>query len=173
MALQTLNDKFLHELGDIYDAEHRFLEAQQEMKKQASDSSLKQSINEHIGETELQIQNIEKVFEILGAKPKREKCHTAVGLISESNKGMKEAKDVAEIPDCLINGTAAKVEHYEIASYRGLIEGAEQMQQKEIVRLLKENLKQEEAQAKQVEGATKSLLQKALKAEEKSQEAGR
>ncbi len=173
MPLKTLNDKFLHELGDIYDAEHRFIEAQQEMMKQASDSSLKKLLDEHTGETEQQIKNLEQIFDILGEKPKREKCDAATGLVSEGQKGMKEAKDVAEIRDCLINGSAAKVEHYEIASYRGLIEGAEQMQQKEIVRLLKDNLKQEEAQAKQVEGATKTLLQKALKTEEKSQEAGR
>ena len=163
MSMKTLDEKFEHELGDIYDAEHRFLEAQQEMQKQASDSKLKQMINEHIGQTEQQIKNLEQVFEILGQKPKRVKCDGATGLVSEGEKGMKEAKDAPEIRDCLIASSASKVEHYEISSYRGLIKGAELMGQKEIVRLFKENLKQEEQTAKLVEDSEPALLQKALK----------
>jgi cysteine synthase B len=41
MSISSLEEKFVHELGDIYDAEHRFLEAQQQMVKQASDDSLR------------------------------------------------------------------------------------------------------------------------------------
>lgn len=166
MALNTLDDLFLHELGDIYDAEHRFLEAQQQMLKQASDSSLKESLNKHIGETEQQIANLESVFKLLDQKAKREKCDGATGLVSEGEKGLEEAKDAPEIRDCLINASAGKAEHYEIVAYHGLIAGAQQMGQKEIVSLLKENLKQEEQQAKVVESASKPLFQKALKSRE-------
>ena len=35
MAIQSTQDKFLHELGDIYDAEHRFLKGQQVMLQNA------------------------------------------------------------------------------------------------------------------------------------------
>ena len=165
MAIKTLDEKFTHELGDIYDAEHRFLKAMQEMAKQGNDSTLKQMINEHIGQTELQIKNLEQVFENLGQKAKRVTCDGAAGLVSEGEKGLKEAKDAPEILDCLIAGSLSKSEHYEIASYRGLIAGAELMEQKEIVRLLKENLKQEEETAKTIEKNSRSLLQKALKSQ--------
>ncbi len=166
MALKTLDEKFTHELGDIYDAEHRFLEAQQKMMKEASDSQLKQMINEHIGQTQQQIKNLEQVFELVGQKAKRVKCDAATGIVSEGDKGMKEAADAPEIRDCLIAGSAAKVEHYEIASYRGLIQGAELMGQKEVVNLLKENLKQEEQTAKKVEDSTSTLLKKAMQSQE-------
>ncbi len=33
MAITTLEEKFVHGLGDIYDAEHRFLEAQEKTKR--------------------------------------------------------------------------------------------------------------------------------------------
>ena len=168
MALKTLDDKFLHELGDIYDAENRFLDAQQKMMQEASDSKLKEMINEHVGQTKQQIENLEQAFKLLGQKPDREKCDAAAGLVSEGEKGMKEASDAPEIRDCLIASSASKVEHYEISSYRGLIEGAEMMGQKEIARLLQDNLKQEEQTAKKIEGSTKTLLQKAMQ----SQEAG-
>ena len=166
MALTTLDQMFVHELGDIYDAEHRFLDAQQKMMQQADDSALKRMINEHIGQTRLQITNLEQIFRLLNENARRETCDSATGLVSEAEKGMKEAADAPPIRDCLIASALSKVEHYEIASYRGLIQGAEQMQRKEIVDLLKENLKQEEQTAKLVESSTPDLLRKVVKAEQ-------
>jgi ferritin-like metal-binding protein YciE len=169
MALTTLDQKFVHELSDIYDAEHRFRDAQQKMMQQADDSTLKQMISEHIDQTKVQITNLEQIFKLLNENARRETCDSATGLVSEGEKGMKAAADAPAIRDCLIASAVSKVEHYEIASYRGLIQGAEQMDQKEIVNLLKENLKQEEQTAKLVESSTPTLLRKAIKA----QEAGR
>jgi len=161
MPISTPDEKFLHEVGDIYDAEHRFLEAQQLMLQQASDKTLKTMLEEHIGETEGQIKNIEQVYELLGQKPKRVKCHAAVGLVTEGQKTMEEAESPA-LRDCVIAGAQAKVEHYEVASYRTLVMGAEGMGQEEIAKILKKNLKQEEQTAKKVEASAPELLQKAL-----------
>ena len=44
MPIKNMQDKFLHELGDIYDAEHQFLKGQQEMLAAASEPTLKQMI---------------------------------------------------------------------------------------------------------------------------------
>ncbi len=41
MAIKNLNDKFLHGLSDVYDAEHRFLEVQRELLGQANAQTLK------------------------------------------------------------------------------------------------------------------------------------
>ena len=40
MCITNLQEKFLYELADIYDAEHRFLEAQRQMLKEASGQEL-------------------------------------------------------------------------------------------------------------------------------------
>ncbi len=79
----------------------------------------------------------------------------------EGDKLLKETKDIPALADLAINGGCSKVEHYEIASYRGLIAGAEQMRQTEIVSLLKENLQQEENTAQALESSMPTLLQKA------------
>ena len=79
-----------------------------------------------------------------------EQVTDAVGLVTEGQKGMKEAADNQAILDCMIAGAASKVEHYEIASYRGLISGAAQMGNNEIVRRLQQNLKQEEQTAQRI-----------------------
>jgi ferritin-like metal-binding protein YciE len=163
-GISNTQEKFLHELGDIYDAEQQFLKGQQEMLQQASDPTLKQMLERHIGESEGQVQVLEQVFEVLGEKPKRESCAAAKGLVTEAQKVLKEAQ-TPELRDCLIGGSAAKVEHYEIASYRGLITGAQQMGQDQVVTLLEKNLQQEEQTAQKVEQSAPQLLRKAMQAE--------
>ncbi len=62
MAINTLEEKFAHSLGDIYDAEHRFLEAQETLLQSASSTTVKQMLKKHITETEQQIVNLTQVF---------------------------------------------------------------------------------------------------------------
>ncbi len=164
MAINTVSEKYLHELGDIYDAENQFLEAQQEALSQASDSVLREGIQHHIEETREQIQNLEAVYEHLGQKPRPETCQAARGIVTEGQKNMKEAGS-DHIRDCLIGGALAKVEHYEMASYRGLIVGAQQMGQEDIERLLQQNLLQEEHTAQKLEENAPMLIKRALQAE--------
>ncbi|GAC1364018.1 MAG: ferritin-like domain-containing protein [Herpetosiphon sp.] len=162
MAIKTLRDKFLHDVGDIYDAEHRFLDAQQKMLKVATDAMLQALLQEHIGQTQHHIQNLEQVFGVLGSTAKRTKCAAAAGLVSEGDQGMKEASESPEVRDAFIANAAFKVEHYEIASYRGLISCAELLGQSQVVSLLRTNLKQEEQAAQKIEKNTPQLLQRAL-----------
>ena len=165
MAIYTLNEKFVHELRDLYDAEHQFLEAQQMMVQQATDASLKTNLITHIQQTQQHITNLEQAFKLLGQQAKRQPCDAAKGLVSEGQKSMKEAATVPTILDCVINGAAGKVEHYEIAGYRGLIAGAELMGQEQVVALLRENLRQEEQTAQLVEQSEPTLLRKAMQQE--------
>lgn len=162
MAIKTLEEKFVHGLGDIYDAEHRFLEAQQKMLPNATAPTVQTLLEKHIAETEQQIINLTRVYEILGLTAKRVNCDGATGIVTEGDKLLKETQDVPALADLAITGGCSKVEHYEIASYRGLIAGAEQMGQTEVVSLLTENLQQEENTAQALEASMPTLLQKAM-----------
>ncbi len=162
MAIKTLQEKFLHELGDIYDAEHRFLKAQQEMLPQANSSTVKMLLEQHITETEQQIKVLEQVFDVLGESAEREKCAAAAGIVSEGETTLGEVSDVPALVDLAINGGCSKVEHYEIASYRMLITGAQQMGQTEIAQLLQQNLQQEEQTAQKLEQSAPALFQQAM-----------
>jgi ferritin-like metal-binding protein YciE len=160
MAIKTPQEKFLHELGDVYDAEQRFLEGQSTMLEAATDPTLKGGIQKHIAESQQQVANLRQVFQLLGAQAKGEPCDAAKGLVAEAQKNVKEAGR-PEIRDCLIGGALAKVEHYEIASYRGLILGAQEMGQNEVAALLQQNLRQEEQTAQRLETSAPLLLRKA------------
>lgn len=162
MAIKTLQEKFMHGLGDIYDAEHRFLEAQQTMLPNADSETVRMNLETHIAETEQQIVNLTEVYELLGQKPQRVACDAAAGLVKEGDKLLSETKAVPSLADLAITGSCSKVEHYEIASYRGLIAGAEAMGQTDIARLLSENLGQEENTAQKLEAGMPELLQSAM-----------
>lgn len=164
MGMTTFDAMFEHAVGDTYDAEHRFLDAMRAMREKASDPKSKKLLKEHIAQTEGQIENLKQVFVLLGKKAKRVRCAAAAGIVSEGEKGLEEAEGNPLIVDCLIAESSAKVEHYEIVSYRSLIAAAEASGQDQLLMLLEANLRQELETAARVEEATPALLRKAYKA---------
>jgi len=161
MAISTMQDLILDQLGDIYDAEHRFLKGQQEMVQNATNQELQQGIQLHIEQTQQHIQNLEQVFSLMGQQPKGVTCEASQGLVSEAQKDMGEAGS-GPIGDVLIDGAALRVEHYEIAAYTALIAGAQLMGQQQAVSLLQENLQQEQQTAQKLEQMATRLLQAAM-----------
>jgi ferritin-like metal-binding protein YciE len=160
--IRDLEQKFIYEICGIYDAEIRFLEAQQMMLQCVKNSQLKSMISSHIQETQQQIKNLEQVFSTMGQQPQRINCDAAAGLVSDGQKLMLLTAESPEILDlCLANGQA-KVEQFEITCYRALVKGAEQMQQKQVMQLLQQNLQQEEQTFQKIEQSIPQLLQQAM-----------
>jgi len=161
MAIRTLDEKFAHGLGDIYDAEHQFLQAMQEQLQQATDPTVQQLLTTHIAQTQQQIENLQQVFSLLGRQAQRQPCDAAKGIVTEGKKLMKECQDNPGLVNLAIGSADSKVEHYEIATYRDLIAGAQMMNQPQVLQLLQQNLQQEEQTAALIEQNTPMLLQKA------------
>ncbi|MDQ3686514.1 MAG: DUF892 family protein [Acidobacteriota bacterium] len=160
--ITTLEEKMKHGLGDMYDAEHQFLEAQEEMLSQANSQTVKSLLEEHIAQTEEQIGILEQVYEVMGEEPERIKCAGAAGIVSEGQKTLKEVSGNPALVDLAIAGGCSKVEHYEISSYRMLITGAQQTGKTEVAQLLQQILQQEEQTAQKIEKSTPQLFQKAM-----------
>ncbi len=169
MSINSFEEKFHHALGDMYDAEYRFYDAQQEMLAKTDSAELRTLLEEHNRQTKGHIANLERVFRLLGKEPQRVKCEAAAGLVVEGQRTMRDA-GTPEIINWVIASAQAKIEHYEIASYRGLIIGAEIMKNEEVAGLLRANLRQEEGTADAVQGEPRELeekmAEKAAEAEE-------
>lgn len=165
MPITNTQELFLHELAEIYDAEHRFLEGQAVMVNRATDDELQSSIRNHILQTRQHIGNLEQAFRELGEESRRETNEVAQGLVSQAQTSVQEAESDA-LRDCTIDAAVIKVEHFEIASYRSLVTGAQLMRQSKVVDLLNANLEQEEETAQIAEQSAEKLLQKAMEAEE-------
>ena len=171
MPITNAQELFVHELGEVYDAEHRFIEGQQEMVEHATDQDLKGAIQEHLDQTRQHAVNVERVFAELGQEAHRETNEVAKGLVSEAQEGIQEAQGDA-LRDVAIVSAVIKVEHFEMGSYRGLVTGANLMDQTEVERLLRENMQQEEETARIAERSAEELLQKAMQEGEQEEEEG-
>ena len=150
LPITNSKEKFVHELADMYDAEHQFLQAMGKMRDMASDQKLQTMLDEHMQQTEEQISKLEEVFAEVGEEPKRQQCMGAKGLIEEATSMMQEAGS-PEIRDAVIAGAATKAEHYEMVGYADLIDGAEMLKKRKSVRLLTENREQESSTARRLE----------------------
>jgi ferritin-like metal-binding protein YciE len=81
-------------------------------------------------------------------------------LVSETQQNMQAAENEA-IRDCVFVASVIMVENFEMGSYRGLVTGAQQMGQNQIMNLLSENMRQEEQTAQLAEQSAPELFQKA------------
>ncbi len=161
MTMQTARDLFVHEMGDMFDAEQRILQMLPLMAKECNNAQVKSAFEQHEQETRQQINNLEECFRILGVKPEKASCMAIAGLKQEHDSFLKE-KPSAELLTMFDLGGAEKTEYYEMASYKGLIEKANLMGQKQCVQLLQQNLSQEEAMAKRVAALSKELGQQLI-----------
>jgi ferritin-like metal-binding protein YciE len=143
-AMDDLRDLLIHELEDLYDAEHRITKALPKMRKAAGSEELKEAFDAHLQETEGQIQRLEQCFELLGEDAKRKKCHGIIGLIEEGQEEMEEDANQAVLDAALI-GAAQKVEHYEIASYGTARTHAQLLGNDRVAALLQDTLDEEGA----------------------------
>ncbi len=160
MSMETPKELFIHELQDIYDAEHRILQMLPLMAQESENEQVKEAFQHHEEETKQQVTNLEQCFEALGAKAKGSACHAVAGMKQEHDSFLKEKPSSAILVMYNLGG-ASKTEHYEIASYKDLVEQANLLGEKKVAQLLLDNLKQEEEMAKKVEQLSKQLGKKA------------
>ena len=161
-AIATLDDLFLDELSGILDAERRLVVGRRSMLEKAAFPGLREMLAGHIAANEEQVDALRQAFEALGARPRRIKCNAAEGLVAESEKAMKGAEGNPQVLDCAIAMAIARAEHYEVASYRGLIAACKEMERDDLIEILLGNLEQEEEMAAKVEHAIPGLLRRAM-----------
>ena len=131
-----------------------------------SDAQLHALFQTYADETRQHITNLDQVYERFGLAPERITRATVGALITDTWKALQEIGENAHLRDWVLAAGQTQVEHLEIAWYRGLIIGAELLGQDDVVRLLRENLHQEERTANLIEVASPALLEQVLKARE-------
>lgn len=142
MAMESLQDLYLHELKDIYNAEKQLLQALPKMAKKANHGELRQAFEEHTRVTEEQVRRLETIFDDLGQRPGGVKCKGMEGLIEESEEVMGERAD-PDVLDAALISAAQRVEHYEIAAYGSARTFANQLGFERHVDLLQQTLDEE------------------------------
>lgn len=140
---ETFKAFFINELKDIYWAEKHLTKALPKMQKAATSKELAKSFAEHLAATQQQVIRLEQVFELLGEKAVAKTCDAMVGLVKEANGLIEETDKGTHIRDVGLVMAAQKVEHYEIATYGGLVQLSKVMGNLKVTSLLEETLGEE------------------------------
>lgn len=167
--METAREFFVHELGDMLDAERKILEILEQQQDEVQNPKMQKAIEQHHAQTEKQIERLEQVFEEIGASVEGSECKGIEGLKQEKEAFMQE--DPSEnLVEAFNIGATIKVEHYEIAAYTGLIDLAEKMGEKKAVRLLNQNLREELQMLKKAEGFSSKFKPENMGMEEEIEE---
>ena len=81
--IKTLEDMFTHGLEDLYYAEKQILKALPDMIEKATNKELRAGFEKHLAETEVHVERLEQVFEILGKPARGKTCDAILGIIEE------------------------------------------------------------------------------------------
>lgn len=137
-----LNDLFIEQLEDLYDAEKRLTDALPKMAEAASDAELKQAFKAHELQTHEHVARLEQIFHRIGKSPSRETCQAMKGLIKEGEEMINARGDEA-VRDAALIAAAQRVEHYEIAGYGTLRTFARQLGLTDVAQTLQQTLDEE------------------------------
>ena len=88
----NLEDLLCDQLQDLYDAEQQLTKALPKMAKAADSPQLKKALEQHLQETEDQVERLERVFAVLNKEAKAKTCEAMKGLIAEGEEVAREGR---------------------------------------------------------------------------------
>ncbi|MBN9337457.1 MAG: ferritin-like domain-containing protein [Chryseobacterium sp.] len=144
MADSPLHKLFVDALKDIYYAENAIVDALEKMEAAATTEELKDAFEDHQLQTKKHISRLEKVFKMIGEQAEKKECKAIVGIIKEGEEIIKSTEEGSMTRDVGLIIAAQKVEHYEIATYGGLVQLAITMGHEKAADLLDRTLQEEE-----------------------------
>lgn len=135
---------FINGLKDLYWAEKAVEALLKKNKSLAYTEELSDALEDHEKQTQKHIRRLEKIFDSLKEKAEAKKCEAMAGLVKEAEETVKETPENSMTRDAVIIISAQKVEHYEIASYGGLLQIALTFNMDSVADWLEKTLLEEE-----------------------------
>ena len=151
------------QLKDAFSAEKQALRCMQKALRKANADALREGIQLHIEQTQVQIERLEQVMEKMGVRPGRKVCEAMRGLVEEAQNEIEEQGQKGPILDLVIVAGMQRIEHYEIAAYGTNIALAQALGEKEVADLLSETLEEEkQTDLKLTEVTQQAIMPEAL-----------
>jgi ferritin-like metal-binding protein YciE len=161
-AEPALQELFLDCVRDIFWAENHLVKTLPKMAQSATSAELADAINLHLKQTKIHVERLEKIFSILGKDPVAKKCDAIEGITKEGEGVIESTDKGTATRDVGIILSSQKVEHYEIASYLGLIRLANTLGHSEVAGIFQQTLNEElETDQLLTEIATNNIVDKA------------
>jgi ferritin-like metal-binding protein YciE len=165
-----VREMLAEQLKDAYSAEKQALRCMQKTLKMASAPALRDGIQMHIEQTQVQIERVEQAMEKLEVRPGRKVCEAMRGLVEEATHEISEQDGKGPILDLVIVAGMQRIEHYEIAAYGTDIALAKAVGEKELVDLLTLTLDEEKQTDLKLTQVTEQHLMAAAMGEDTTDE---
>lgn len=159
---------FVDSLKDIYWAEKHLTKALPKMQEKATTDELAQAFAGHLQETEGHVTRLEEIFDMLGEKAVTKKCEAMAGIIAEAEDIISDTKKDTMTRDVGLILAGQKAEHYEIATYGGLITLAKTLGLPEVAEVMVQTLEEEKAADQKLTDIAESNINVAASGEENS-----
>jgi Mn-containing catalase len=154
-----LGDLLINELRDLLHAEKQLTKALPKMAEAARYDQLRELFEQHLSETEGQIERLEECLQLLGKSARAKPCKGMMGLVEEGQEIITEGEEKEDAAaDLALIGAAQRVEHYEIAGYTTARNLAQQLRHSAIVSLLSKSLAEEENADQLLNQVARSLM---------------
>jgi ferritin-like metal-binding protein YciE len=150
MITRTLDDVFIHELRELYDAEHELVKILAALARDVRDARTAQLLNTLRIETRNHVFGLEQILTTLGQVPRRGKCRWLRGLV-EGYDAFLRTKPTRATLDAYDLAFAFKAIRSIIAFYRLLITMALRLDHPEIVDPLRQHLWDVEGDAERLQ----------------------
>jgi len=138
-----LMEFFIEQLRDMYWAEKKLVKTLPKLSEAATSQKLKQAFNDHLRQTQNHVSRLENVFETIGQEAKTQKCHAMAGIIDEGEEIIDDTETGTSQRDVGLIFAGQKAEHYEIATYGGLIQLAKTLAYSDAAEILGQTLSEE------------------------------
>jgi len=139
-----LREFFTDQLKDIYWAEKALVKTLPKMQDAATSDDLKNAFATHLDQTKQHVQRLEKVFDLFGVKPEAVKCLAMDGIVNEGEEIISKTDKNTAQRDVGLIFAGQKAEHYEIATYGGLVTLAKTLGLNNAADMLYQTLQEEE-----------------------------
>jgi uncharacterized protein (TIGR02284 family) len=145
VADSKLKEFFVNELKDLLWAEKKLVDTLPKMEEAANTVQLKEAFHSHLAQTEQHVSRLEQIFGVLGEDVDTTKCEAMSGIVDEGEDIIGETEEGTAQRDVGLIFAGQKVEHYEIASYGGMVTLAKTLGLDAAVKLLSQTLAEEKA----------------------------
>ncbi len=140
--VKTMEDLFLEEIRDLYDAEKQLIKALPKMAKASTSEELQKGFTDHLEQTRGHVERLDQIFSSIGTKSGGVHCAAMEGLIKEGDE-MVSMTDPGLVRDAGLIAAAQRVEHYEMAGYGSARSFGQILGRTDAVDLLGETLDEE------------------------------
>jgi ferritin-like metal-binding protein YciE len=144
MEMKALEDLFLRELAELYNAEHQIVKALPKMAQASERAELRKAFETHFKQTERHVTRLDNIFKDLGRNADNLDSEPIAEMIRQGNALISEKHAEPAVLDAALIATAQKVEHYEIALYGSARSHAKMLGYTRVAGILGETLKEEE-----------------------------